>query len=262
MSELHPQGSDDEGDVELISDGENLLVFGENRRSVEGFLRAHGLLERAFDFGSRRLVPALYASAQVAQRISDAAAESGLWVKLTSESAEFKYKFGLTDSDVPGVAHAMVGARGSIKKWLQIDTTAGAKATNPAALSGVAGALAQAAREQEAAQLRQLLENLDQKLDQVLRGQRDDILGDIAGIEREIRAAMLIRKMDGSVDGVMWSKLAGASMQTRQVQSKAILKLGGIADDLERHRKLGDLNADLQHTKDEVRMWLSGLLHG
>ena len=259
MSENHPDGSNDEGDVELVSDGENLLVIGDNRRSVEGFLRAQGLLEKAIDFGSRRLVPALHASAEMVQKISDAAAESGLWVKLTPESADFIKKFGLTDTGVPGVAHAMVGPRGSIKKWLQIDTTTGAKVANPAALSGVAGALTQAAREQEAAQLRQLLEKLDQKLDQVLRGQRDDILGDLAGIEREIRAGMLTRTMEGSVDVLTWSKLAGASLQSRQVQSKAVLKLGGIADDLERHRNVGDLNAQLLHAKDEVRMWLAAV---
>lgn len=33
--------------VELISDGEHLLVLGENRRRVEGFLRSKGLLGKA-----------------------------------------------------------------------------------------------------------------------------------------------------------------------------------------------------------------------
>ena len=245
--------------VELVADGEHLLVIGESRLDVEGFLRSHGLLERAHAFGSKRLVPALRASAEMASRLSETAAESGLWVKLTPESAQSIKDFGLTDSGVPGVAHAMAGARGSIKKWIQIDTKAGAKASNPAALAGVAGALSQAAREQEAAKLRELLEGLDSKLDQVLRGQRDDILGDLAGIVREIRAAMLTRQMEGSVDILTWSKLASASMQVRQVQSKAVLKLGGIADELERHKRVGKLNVGLQQTKDEVSMWLSAV---
>lgn len=246
-------------EVELVTDGEHLLVFGESRHDVEGFLRSQGLLDRAHAFGSKRLAPALRASAEMASRLSAAATESGLWAKLTPESARSMKDFGLTDSGVPGVAHAMAGARGSIKKWLQIDTTAGAKASNPAALAGVAGALSQAAREHEAAQLRALLERLDSKLDQVLRGQRDDILGDLAGIEREIRAAMVTREMEGSVDGLTWSKLAGASMQIRQVQSKAVLKLGGIADDLESQRTVGKLNIELQQTKNEVSMWLSAI---
>ena len=246
-------------EVELVTDGEHLLVFGESRHDVEGFLRSQGLLDRADAFGSKRLAPALRASAEMASRLSATASESGLWVKLTPESAQSIKDFGLTDSGVPGVAHAMAGARGSIKKWIQIDTKAGAKASNPAALAGVAGALSQVAREQEAAQLRALLERLDSKLDQVLRGQRDDILGNLAGIEREIRAAMLTREMESSIDGLTWSKLAGASLQIRQVQSKAVLKLGGIADDLESHRTVGKLNIELQQTKNEVSMWLSAV---
>jgi hypothetical protein len=246
-------------EVELITDGENLLAIGETRRDVESFLRSRGLLEKAQAFGSEHLVPALRASAELASRVSESASESGLWVKLTPESAQSIKDFGLTDSGVHGIAHAMAGARGSIKKWLQIDTSVAAKASNPAALAGVAGALTQAAREREAAQLRELLERLDNKLDQVLRGQRDDILGDLAGIEREIRAAMRTREIDGIVDTLTWSKLAGASLQIRQVQSKAVLKLGGIADDLESQKSVGKLNVQLQQTKDEVSMWLSAI---
>jgi hypothetical protein len=246
-------------DVELVTDGEHLLVIGDSRHDVENFLRSRGLLERAHAFGSRQLSPALRASAEMACRLSEAAAESGLWVKLTPESAQSIKEFGLTESGVPGVAHAMAGARGSIKKWIQLDTTAGAKASNPAALAGVAGALSQVAREQEAAKLRELLEGLDSKLDQILRGQRDAILGDLAGIEREIQAAMLTREMQGSVDILTWSKLASASLQVRQVQSKAVLKLGGIADDLESHKRVGKLNVELQQTKDEVTLWLSAV---
>jgi hypothetical protein len=244
-------------EVELISDGENLLVIGDDRRAVEQFLRARGLLERAREFTSQSLVPVLRSSAEIFSTVSEAVANSGLWVKLTPEAAEDMKEFGLTDSGVPGVAYAMAGTRGSIKKWLRIDTTTSAKLANPAILSGVAGALSQVARQQEAAQLRKLLETLDQKLDQVLRGQREEILGDLAGIEREIRATILVREMEGSIDSLTWSKLSGVSLQIRQVQSKAILKLGGIADDLEQHKRIGDLNARLRDAKREVQLWLS-----
>lgn len=257
-----PEVDDDSeivAEVELVTDGEHLLVIGESPHEVEGFLRSQGLLEKARPFSSKQLAPALRSSAEMASRLSEMASESGLWVKLTPESAQSIKDFGLTDSGVPGVAHAMAGARGSIKKWIQIDTRARAKLSNPAALAGVAGALCQVAREQEAAKLRELLEALDSKLDQVLRGQRDDILGDLAGIEREVRAAMLTREMEGSVDILTWSKLASASMQVRQIQSKAVLKLRGIADDLESHKRVGKLNVELQQTKDEVSMWLSAI---
>jgi hypothetical protein len=177
-------------------------------------------------------------------------------VKLTPESAEDLKEFGLTDSGVPGVAYAVAGTRGSIKKWLRIDTTASAKVANPAILSGVAGALSQAARQQEAAQLRQLLETSDEKLDQILRGQRDEILGDLAGIEGEIHAALLDREIEGTIDAHTWSNLSGVSLEFRKVRSKAFLKLGGIADDLVQQKRIGDLNGRLPAAKREVQQWL------
>lgn len=257
MSVDPAEESDVAGEVELISDGEHLLVIGDNRRNVEQFLRASGLLDKARGLGSQTLAPALQSSAEIVRTVSEAVADSGLWVKLIPDSAEAIKEFGLTDSGVPGVAYAMAGTRGSIKEWLRIDTTAGAKAANPAVLSGLAGALSQAARQQEAAQLRELVEILDQKLDQVLRGQRDEILGDLAGIEREIRAALRTTEIEGEIDPLTWSKLSGTSVQIRQVQSKAILKLAGIADDLDQHKRIGDLNAHLPQANSGVRLWLS-----
>lgn len=254
--EEEPEAADE---VELISDGENLLVVGDKRRAVESFLRTKGLLEKAREISLQELGPTLRSSAELLQTVSEAVANSGLWVKITPESAKAIKEFGLTDSGVPGVAYAMAGTRGSIKEWLRIDTTAGAKAANPAVLSGIAGALSQAARQQEVAQLRQLLGKLDQKLDYVLRGQRDDILGDLAGIEAEIRAALRTAKLEGQLDSLTWSKLSGASLEIRQVQSKAILKLAGIADDLDLHKRIGDLNQHLPQAKNGVQLWLATL---
>lgn len=252
--EEEPQAGDE---VELISDGENLLVVGEKQHAVESFLRTKGLLERAREISLQELGPALRSSAGLLQTASEAVANSGLWVKITPESAEAIKEFGLTDSGVPGVAYAMAGTRGSIREWLRIDTTAGAKVANPAVLSGIAGALSQAARQQEVAQLRQFVGKLDQKLDNVVRGQRDDILGDLAGIEGEIRAALRTAELEGQLDSLTWSKLSGASREIRQVQSKAIFKLAGIADDLVLHKRIGDLNQHLPHAKSGVQLWLA-----
>lgn len=243
--------------VELISDGESLLVLGDDRRSVERFLQSKGLLEQAHQLGRRQLVPALRSSAEAVKTISDAVAESSLWLKITPESAEAIEEFGLTDSGVSGVAWAIAGTRGNIKEWLKVDTTKRAQVANPGVLSGAAGMLSQAAREQEAAQLRDLLDSLDQKLDMVLRGQRDDLLGDLDGIERQIRVSRKRVETEGDIDALTWSTLFGTSVGLRQVQAKALLKLQGVAADLEGLQRFGDLNHRLQEAKGEVHQWLS-----
>lgn len=243
--------------VELISDGENLLVLGDDRDSVERFLRSKGLLGHAHRLGRRQLAPALRSSADAVKTISEAVAESSLWLKITPESAEVVAEFGLTDSGVSGIAWAMAGKRGSIKEWLKVDTTTRAQAANPGTLSGAAGLLSQAAREQEAAQLRQLLDTLNHKLDTVLRGQKDDILGDLDGIERQIRVTWKRAETEGHIDALTWSTLFGTSVGLRQVQAKALRKLKGVAADLRDQSRPGDLHRRLQEAKWEVNEWLS-----
>lgn len=87
MSEEPEEASGPTDDVELIRVGENLLVVGTNRRAVEGFIRSIGVLERAREIGSRQLVPMLRAAAEVTHTTAESIAKSGLWVKLTEESA-------------------------------------------------------------------------------------------------------------------------------------------------------------------------------
>jgi hypothetical protein len=173
------------------------------------------------------------------------------------DSADAIAEFGLTDTKVPGVSYAMAGQRGDIKSWIKVDSSTKAQLQNPALLSGLAGAMGQLAREQEAAQLRALLETIDHKLGQVLRGQRDEIVGDLSGIERELKAASRTREIEGRIDEVTWSKIDNASREIRQVQAKAVLKLTGIAEDLQALTRVGELRARLNSAREEVRLWLS-----
>ncbi|GAB2518639.1 hypothetical protein GCM10027064_15390 [Microbacterium petrolearium] len=243
-------------EVELVRDGENLLVVGNNRGAVERFMRSVGLLERAKEMSSWQLVPMLRSAAEITHTVVDAVAESGLWVKLTAESAEAIKEFGLTDTEVPGVAYAMAGRPGDIKQWLKINTSAGAKLANPGMLSGVAGGLAQAASQAEAEQLRELLLSLDAKIDKVLRGQRDAIIGPLNGLERHLRSAQKTLGAPGAFDALEWDKIAGTPQRIREIQSTAVEKLRGIAADMEQHKRVGDLSSHLPELRSQVELWV------
>ncbi|KQQ98480.1 hypothetical protein ASF74_12935 [Arthrobacter sp. Leaf145] len=246
-------------EVELIRDGENLFVVGSSKRAVESFMRSAGLLERAKEITSRQLAPMLRSAAEITHTVADTVAESGLWVKLTEESAEAIKEFGLTDTDVPGVAYAMAGRPGDIKQWLKISTSTGAKLANPGMLSGVAGGLAQAASQAEAEQLRELLVSLDAKIDKVLRGQRDAVIGPLNGVERHLRSAQTFLRVQGEIDSQEWDKIAGTPQRIREIQSTAVEKLRGIAADMEQHKRVGDLNSHLPELKNQVELWVGAI---
>lgn len=180
-----------DNEIQLISDGDGLAVIG-NATDVERFLVSEGLSSK--DLGLHRLKSVFSTGAEIAQAGSEIAANSGRWVKLTQESAERVKKFGLMESKTPGVRHAMVGKPGSIKSWLQIEKGAGSFLTNPALLSGAAGIMAQLAMQQTMDEITDYLATIDEKVDDVLRAQKDAVLADVIGVDLVIEEAMTIRE--------------------------------------------------------------------
>jgi hypothetical protein len=241
---------DDE--VELISDGDGLAVIG-NPTAVERFMASVGLSSNA---GSPRLGAAFSAGASVAQTGSAIAANSGRWLKLTQDSAQKLQKYPLTPTKTPGVSHAMLGQRGAIKGWLQVETGAAAKLTNPAVLAGAAGIMAQFAMQQQMNEITDYLATIDQKLDAVLRSQTNQVLARLDGVALAVREAMSVRDAVGRVSEVTWSKVQNSAQTIHETQGYALRQLWDLADKIEEKNRIGDLAETAKEAEAEVQKWL------
>lgn len=240
-----------DNEIELISDGEGLAVVGE-LTAVERFLKSIGAQSAS---GSRRTAKALNLGSAVAQVGAQAAEHSGRWVKLTADSAGKLKKYPLTPTDTPGVSHAMLGQRGSIKGWLQIDASSLAQLNNPAMLAGAAGIMAQMAMQQQMNEIVEYLEIIDQKLDSVLRSQTNEILARLDGVHLAVREAMAVRETVGRVSEVTWSKVQSSAQKIHEVQGYALRQLKDVADTIEA-KKVADLMKATQEAEGEVQKWL------
>jgi hypothetical protein len=243
-------------EIELFSDGDGLAVIG-NPTDVERFLAAEGLPSK--DLGLARLGGVARTGSAVAQAGSEIAANSGRWVQLTKESAEAVKKFGLMDSKTPGVKHAMVGQPGDIKQWVQIVKAPGAMLTNPAMLAGAAGIMAQLAMQQQMDEITDYLARIDEKLDDVLRAQTNQVLARIDGVALAIREARSVRASVGRVSEVTWSKVQSSSAAVLETQGYALRQLGDLADKIEKKAKLDDLAKVAKEAEAEVQKWLTVL---
>ncbi|MFU8851512.1 hypothetical protein ACNAW0_11095 [Micromonospora sp. SL1-18] len=243
-----------DNEIQLISDGDGLAVIG-NPTAADRFLVSEGLPSK--DLGLQRLGSALSAGAAAAQAGSEIAANSGRWVQLTKESAQLVDKFGLMPSKTPGVSHAMVGQPGSIKSWLQI--TKGSAVTNPAILAGAAGIMAQLAMQQSIKEITDYLATIDEKVDDVLRAQKDAVLARMIGVGFVIEEAMTIREQRGRVDEVTWSKVQGAPASIAETQAYALRQLDALAEKLERKTTIGDLARAAKEAESKGREWLAVL---
>jgi hypothetical protein len=242
--------------IELVSDDDGLAVIGDPG-AVERFLADEELESK--ELALPRLSKVVGTGAAGLQAGSELAANSGRWVKLTAESAAKVKKYGLTPTKTPGVSHAMVGPRGDIKGWIQIAKGPGAIAANPALLAGGAGIMAQLAMQQTMAEITDYLARIDEKLDDVLRAQKDAVVAQMIGVGLQIEEAVTLRSHVGRVNEVTWSKIQATSGTIADTQAYALLQLDALAKKLEGKSKIGDLAKACKEVAPKVREWLAVL---
>ena len=243
-------------DIEVISDGDGFAVIGPPS-AVERFLRSEGLASR--DLGLNRLAPAVAASAGVARAGATIAETSGRWVKLTEKSAQAFRSSSLMKGSEAGVARAITTENGKINGILEVVRTPASMLTNPAVLSGAAGLMAQIAMQQAMDEISDYLVAIDEKVDDLLRAQKDAVFADMLAVELIVDDAMTVREQVGRVGDVTWSKVQGTSMTIARTQSYALLQLDALAGKLERQHDVGELARTSKDLEGRVQEWLAVL---
>ena len=168
-------------------------------------------------------------------------------------------EFGLMETKTAGINHAMIGDPGSISRWLQVDTSAGALLTNPALLAGTAGVMAQLARQAEIREIKAYLAKIDAKLDGVRRSQRDAQLAKMDGVAFAIKEASKVREVTGHVSDVNWSKVQAAGSAIGETQSYALRQLRAHAEELDTAKKAGDIAKAAREVEADAAVWLTVL---
>lgn len=244
-------------EIELISDGDGLAVIGD-AALVEQFLHSEGLQSR--DLGLDRLRRGLGAASGLAQAGSELAANSGRWMKLTDESARIAQKFPLVTNTATGNAHATLrAANGQFVKNLQFVQGPGAFLMSPAFLAGAAGIMAQLAMQQAMDEITDYLATIDEKVDDVLRAQKDAVVADMVGVGFAVEEAMAIRKQVGHVSDVTWSKVQATPTTIARTQAYALRQLDALAEKLERKSNVTDLAETTEEARAKVHEWLAVL---
>lgn len=246
--------------IELVSGPDGIAVLGE-ATGVMRFLSEAGLEQapsRPLALPRLRAGSAMVATSRVA---ADAAADSGRWVKLTAESAARIKQFGLTPTTTPGVSHAMIGRAGASKHWLQIVDAPSTLLAGPFALSALATVMQQRAMQAQMGEIVAYLQELTEKVDDILRGQKDAVLADVIGVDLVVEEALTIREQVGSVSDITWSKVQSTVATLARTQAFALRRLDAVAGRLEKQVDLGDVASATKKAEPEVREWLAVLAH-
>ncbi len=243
-------------EIELIIDGDGVAVLGDPS-AVELFLESAGLPSR--DLGLSRLRGVLGAGGAAMQAGSGIAENSGRWVKLTKESAEIFKKSPLMKGSAEGASRTVAMDGNKTAHILQIVTKPGTALVNPALLSGAAGLMSQMAMQQAMEEIADYLAVIDEKVDDILRAQKDAVLSRMVGVGFELDEAMTLREARGRVDEVTWSKVQSAASTLSDTQAYALSQLEATAQKLEGKSTLGDLAGAVEKAEPKVREWLAVL---
>ena len=118
--------------------------------------------------------------------------------------------------------------------------------------------MTQLARQQEAKELKQLLVDIDGKLDAVRRRQRDEILARMDRASLLIDEAMTIREHGGD-EQTVWEKVRSESGTIAGVQADALRAVEALADDAEVDGDVAALAKTAKRIRKEVGVWLAVL---
>lgn len=245
--------------VELVADGDGVVVLGE-KRSVARFLKRAGLLSQAEEVDLSGVTKFLRAGSNVATIAATAVEQSGMYLKLTAESQQrLRDAGGLMKTKEKGISHIMLGEPGKKSmKWLQADDSASALLQNPAILTGLGGVMVQFAEQSETRELKDLLVRIDEKLDDVLRAQRDELIAKINSAENQIKGAMIQLGLKGSSQ-VIWDKSQTIPGAIDDVESLALEKLKTLADKVDSKHNTGSLRKLMEKVEGDAALYLSVL---
>lgn len=246
--------------VELINDGNGLAVIGTSS-DVERFFLSSGLDKLpSKNLDLHRVQTATSIGGSVAQSGSMVAENAGRWVKLTKESADIYTKSQLMKGPAEGVSRAIaVSDKGSTQHILQIVTKPGATLANPAMLAGIGAVMTQYAMQQQMDEITDYLREINEKVDDILRGQKDAVLADMIGVDLTIEDALTVRDEVGRVSEVTWSKVQATSQTLARTQAYALRELDAIAQKLQSKADVGDLAKATREAESRVKEWLAVL---
>lgn len=247
-------------EVELVSDGDGVAIFGTSA-AVDLFLSGTGVASKEITL-RQGVSSAMNAGSGVAQVGSQLAANSGRWVKLTEESAAALKLGKAMKGSAESVSRAIATTdKGKITKILEFakHDSVGAVLTNPAMLAGAAGIMAQIAMQQTMDEITDYLAKIDEKVDDVLRAQKDVALAEMIGVGFVIDEAMTVREHTERVSDVTWSKVQGASQTIATTQAYALRQLDALTEKLEKKQNVSDVAGIAAASVTVVEEWLAVL---
>lgn len=232
----------------LFISGNEVAVVG-STDAVQGFMRELAVRPEVAQKAKRATVQAVAAIAGLSAITESSAI--GTTFTMTADSAELLKRLGQFNPDGP-VGGIIRGAKGRIASTARFEPAQ----MNPMVMSNVAARSAAAALKAALADLEQLVEAMDIKLDRLLSDNRAHALGDVQGVTLVLEKAYALYEETGRVSETTWAQVSGHSTSLAQSSSHALNQLDVIVDSLTNGSAAERADAIKLASRAELQSWL------
>ncbi|MHA7239539.1 hypothetical protein [Arthrobacter sp. TMS1-12-1] len=175
----------------------------------------------------------------------------GTTFTMASDSAGLLKKYAEFNQDGP-VAGVIRGAKGRIVSTAKFEPAQ----MNPMVMSNVAALSAAAALKAALADLEQLVEAMDIKLDRLMSDNRAQALGDVQGVTLVLEKAYALYEETGRVSETTWAQVSGHSTSLAQSTSYALNQLDVIVESLAAGSVSERADAIKHASRTDLQSWL------
>lgn len=232
----------------LFVSGSEVSVVGSSDL-VQKFVQELAVHPEAMQKAKRSTIEAIASVAGLSTLAGSTPA--GATFTMTKESAELLGKWREFNPEGP-VAGLIRGAKGRIASTAKFEPAQ----MNPMAVSNVAALSAAAALKAALADLEQLVEAMDIKLDRLLSDNRAEALGDVQGVTLVLEKAYSLYEDTGRVSDTTWTQVSHHSTALGQSSAYALNQIDAIVDSLETGSASERADAIKMASRSELQSWL------
>jgi hypothetical protein len=116
--------------------------------------------------------------------------------------------------------------------------------------------MSQMSMQQSLDEIKELIEAIDQKLDDVIQQLKNEVLSRMDGVRLAIIEANTIRDTVGRVSETTWSKVQNSSGTILETQARALRELGELASKFENVKNVAELQGKFEKLNIEVQKWI------
>lgn len=236
-------------EIGLVITGNEVAVVGTSTDLVQRLLQELAVRPEWVQQAKRATIDAVLGATGL--RSPDQASVVGTTFTMTAESAALLQRYQQYNPDGP-VAGIIRGAKGRIVSTAKFEPAQ----VNPMVVSNVAALSAAAALKAALADLEQLVEAMDIKLDRLLADNRAQALGDVQGVTLVLEKAYTLYEETGRVTETTWAQVCNHSTSLNQSTSHALNQLDLIADSLTAGTASEKSDAIKLASRTEINSWL------